>query len=101
MDKVDSTGNAFPADPTQEGSMPIKLSPKKSVGEKPAPSEAEHKSATADRRCAHAKAKPAPKAKRLPAATIRALSELEAGELTRHDNADDLFRKLGIKRDKA
>jgi hypothetical protein len=33
----------------------------------------------------------------LPAATIRALKELKAGKLTRYADADDLFRKLGIK----
>jgi hypothetical protein len=33
----------------------------------------------------------------LPAATIRALKELEAGKLNRYADADDLFRKLGIK----
>ena len=35
---------------------------------------------------------------RLPAATIRALKELEAGELNAlRPDEDDLFRKLGIK----
>jgi hypothetical protein len=34
---------------------------------------------------------------RIPAATIRALKELKAGELTRYADADDLFKKLGIK----
>lgn len=33
----------------------------------------------------------------LPAATIRALKELESGKLTRYADADDLFKKLGIK----
>jgi hypothetical protein len=35
--------------------------------------------------------------KRLPAATIRALKELEAGKLNRYADADDMFQKLGIK----
>jgi len=35
--------------------------------------------------------------KRLPAATARALKELEAGKLNRYADADELFRKLDIK----
>jgi hypothetical protein len=46
---------------------------------------------------ASAEAKPAtgPK-RRLPAATVRALKELEAGNLNRYAEVDDLFRKLDI-----
>jgi hypothetical protein len=86
--------------------MAHKLTTKKSGGEKPAPKKVPPKKATpkgagSDRRTTSAKARPAPEAKPLPAATIRALEELEAGELTRYDDADDLFRKLGIKLGKA
>jgi antitoxin component of RelBE/YafQ-DinJ toxin-antitoxin module len=36
---------------------------------------------------------------RIPNATTReALRDAEAGNLTRHADADDLFRKLGVKR---
>jgi hypothetical protein len=38
-----------------------------------------------------------PSRSRLPAATVRALKELETGELTRYVDEDDLFKKLGIK----
>ena len=38
---------------------------------------------------------------RIPAATIRALKELKAGKLTRYADADDLFKKLGVKVGKA
>ena len=62
------------------------------------------KAAPAKAKAAAKKAPAAPKASkigpsrsRLPAATIRALKELEAGKLTRYADADDLFRKLGIK----
>lgn len=34
--------------------------------------------------------------KPLPAATRRALDQMASGELNRHQDADDLFRKLGI-----
>ena len=117
--------------------MATRLMPKKSGGEKPAAKKATakkggtSKKAAANGPAASAKATPAPRAKkRLPAATIRALKELEAGKLnhdadeaapctrshipnartrkalrdadagknlTRYVDADDLFRKLGIK----
>jgi hypothetical protein len=75
---------------------------KESGGEKPAPKKVPPKKATpkgavSNGPPASAEAEPSTRAKRLPAATIKALSELEAGELTRYDDADDLFRKLGIK----
>ncbi len=35
--------------------------------------------------------------KRLPAATTRALKELEAGKLNRYADADELFQKMDIK----
>jgi anti-sigma factor RsiW len=41
--------------------------------------------------------KPKPSRSGLPAATRRALKELEAGQLNRYADADDLFRKLGIR----
>ncbi len=41
--------------------------------------------------------KTGPSRSRLPAATVRALKELEAGTLTRYADEDDLFEKLGIK----
>lgn len=111
--------------------MATRLTPKKSGAEKPAAKKAPAKKVTANGPAASAKAKTAPKAKkRLPAATVRALKELEAGEtnhgadeaapctrshipnartrkalrdadagknLTTYVDADDLFRKLGIK----
>ena len=82
--------------------MATRLTPKKSEGEKPAPKKVPAKKGTPEEAVsngptASAEAMPATKAKRLPAATIRALKELEAGELTRYDDADDLFKKLGIK----
>jgi len=47
--------------------------------------------------------KPLPPTKsRVPnAATLRALADLEAGRLTRYADADDLFRKSGVKVEKA
>ena len=55
--------------------------------------------AAANGPAASARAKPAPKAKkRLPVATIRALTELEAGELNRYADADEMFRELGHER---
>ena len=111
--------------------MASKLTTKKSGNEKPAAKKATPKKAAANGPAAPAKAKPAPRAKkRLPAATIRALKERDAGEvnhdadeaapcsrshipnartrkalrdadagknLTRYVDADDLFKKLGIK----
>jgi len=79
-----------------------KVTAKTSGGEKPAPKTVSLKTATPEEAVSNgptaaAEAKPATKAKRLPAATIRALKELEAGELTRYADADDLFRKLDIK----
>jgi hypothetical protein len=111
--------------------MATKLTHKTPGSEKPVAKQAPTKKAAANGPAASAEAKPATKAKkRLPAATIRALKELEAGEvdhnadeaapctwshipnartrkalrdaeagknLTRYVDADDLFRKLGIK----
>jgi hypothetical protein len=84
--------------------MATRLTPRKSGGEKPAAEKASTKKAAPSEKvaangpAASAQAKPATKArKRLPAATIRALKELEAGKLTRYADADDLFQKLGIK----
>jgi hypothetical protein len=78
--------------------MATRLTSKKSGGKKPAAKKAPPETkATANGPAASAKAKPATKAKRLPAATIRALKELESGKLNRYADADDLFRKLDIK----
>ncbi len=82
--------------------MATRLMPKKSGGEKPAAEKATAKKGGTSKRAAangpaaSAEAKPAAKAKkRLPAATIRALTELEAGELNRYADADEMFRELG------
>ena len=78
--------------------MATRLMPKKSGGETPPAKKATAKKTTANGPAASAGAKPATKAKkRLPAATIRALKELEAGKLNRYADADDMFQKLGIK----
>jgi hypothetical protein len=88
--------------------MATRLTAKKSGGAKSAPKtkkipskKAVAERAVSDGPTAPAETKPGSKAKRLPAATARALRELEAGELTRYEDADDLFRKLGIKLGKA
>jgi hypothetical protein len=86
--------------------MAIRSTPKKSGGEATAPKKIRPKKAQPKEAVSHgptapAEAEPGPKAQRLPAATIRALKELEAGELTRYEDEDDLFRKLGIKLGKA
>jgi hypothetical protein len=128
---MESPGNIGPGDSEGGRSMATKSVPKKSGGETPAAKKASAKKATANGPAVSAGAKPATKAKkRLPAATIRALKELEAGKvdhdadkaapctrshipnartrkalrdadagknLTRYVDADDLFRKLGIK----
>jgi hypothetical protein len=129
--KMESAGNIGSGDSEGGRSMATKLVPKKSGSEMPPAKKASAKKATANGPVASAKAKAAPKAKkRLPAATVRALKELEAGgvnhdadeaapctkshvpnartrktlrdadagkNLTRYVDADDLFRKLGIK----
>ena len=64
----------------------------------PAKRAAPAKKTAANGPAASAGAGPATRArKRLPAATIRALKELEAGKLNRYADADDLFQKLDIK----
>jgi hypothetical protein len=75
-----------------ETPSPKKVRPKKAMPEVVIPEEAVSNGLTAA-----PEAKPATKAKRLPAATIKALKELEGGELTRYADADDLFQKLDIK----
>jgi hypothetical protein len=83
--------------------MATRLTPEKSGVEEPAVRKAAPKKAAPSEKsvangpAVSAKAQPATKARRLPAATIRALKELEAGKLTRYADADELFRKLGIK----
>jgi hypothetical protein len=83
------------------------LVPKSLGGEKPAAKKALPKKKAAPGKtaangpAAAAGAKPATKAKkRLPAATIRALVELEAGELNRYADAEEMFRELGHERDR-
>jgi hypothetical protein len=75
-----------PKEPGGEQPKPKKVAPKKTTPQK----------AVSDGPPTSAEAEPATKAKRLPAATRRALRELKAGELTRYEGADDLFEKLGI-----
>ena len=76
--------------------MATRLTSKKSGVVTPAAKKAPAKKATANGPATSAKAKPAPKAnKRLPVATIRALTELEAGELNRYADADEMFQALG------
>jgi hypothetical protein len=71
----------------------------KAAAKMPAPpKKAAAKKTAAKKTAAAPKAgKMAPSRSRLPAATIRALKELEAGNLNRYADADDLFQKLGIK----
>jgi hypothetical protein len=80
--------------------MATRLTPKKPGSEKPAARKAPAKKAAANGPTASAGAKPAiaTKKKRLPVATIRALAELEAGELNRYADADEMFRALGHER---
>ena len=82
--------------------MATRLMPKKAGGDKPAAEKATAKKGDASKKAAangpaaSAGAKPATKAKkRLPTATIRALTELETGELNRYADADEMFRELG------
>jgi hypothetical protein len=82
--------------------MATRSTPRKSKGGAPAPKgvrpkKAQPKKTVSNGPAAPTGAEPEPKTKRLPAATIRALKELEAGKLMRYADADDLFRKLGIK----
>jgi hypothetical protein len=102
--KMESAGNICPRDSEGGRSMATKLMPKKSGDEKPSAKKAPAKKVVASKKAAangpaaSAGGKPATKAKkRLPAATIRALKELEAGKLNRYADADDMFQKLGIK----
>ena len=90
--------------------MATRLTAKKVGDEKPSTKRAPAKKAVPSKKAAangsaaFAGAEPVTKAKkRLPAATIRALKELEAGKLNRYADADDMFQKLGIKlgKDKA
>jgi hypothetical protein len=80
--------------------MATRLTPKKSGAEKPAAKKAPpREKAAANGPAPSAGARPATRAKkRLPAATIRALAELEAGELNRYADADEMFRELGHER---
>ncbi len=81
--------------------MATRLTSKKSGAEKPAAKKAPPKEkAAANGPAASAGAKPATAAeKRLPAATIPAKKELEAGELNHYADADEMFRELGNERD--
>jgi hypothetical protein len=131
MGKIELAGHSGRRDEERGRSVATRSTTKKSGNEKPAAKKATPKKAAANGPAASAGAKPATAAKkRLPAATIRALKELDAGEvshdadeaapctrshipnartrkalgdadtgknLTRYVDADDLFRKLGIK----
>jgi hypothetical protein len=75
--------------------MATKLTPKKPGGEKPEARKAPAKKAAANGPAADARTKPARTVKkRFPAATLRALTELETGALNRYAGADELFREL-------
>jgi hypothetical protein len=85
----------------EAGPMAPKLVTKKAA---PARAKTAAKQKAAPAKAAVPKAPATPKANKtmpsrsgLPAATIRALKELEAGKLTRYADEDDLFEKLGIK----
>jgi hypothetical protein len=102
--KIESAANIGPDESEGGRSMVTKLMPKKSGGEKPAAKKAPAKKVVASKKAAangpvaSAGSKPVTKAKkRLPAATIRALKELEAGKLNRYADADEMFQKVGIK----
>jgi hypothetical protein len=108
LGKMESAANVCPGDAERGRSMATnKMASKISRGETPSPKKVRPKKAmpevatpeeaVSNRPTAAPEAKPATKAKRLPAATIKALKELEAGELTRYADADDLFQKLDIK----
>jgi hypothetical protein len=134
---IESAGDIGPGDAEGKQAMATELTPNGSAGKKPVAKKAPAKQAVSSRKptangpVASAEAAPAPEAKkRLPAATIRASKELEAGQvnsdadeaapctrshvpsartrkalrdadagknLTPYVDADDLFRKLGIK----
>jgi AAA domain len=92
---------AAPVARKEDDPMATGLTPKKLGSEKPAAKKVSAKKAapsmkaTANGPAASAEAKAATKAKkRLPAATIRALAELEAGELNRYADADEMLREL-------
>ena len=75
-------------------------SPKaKAAAKKAAPPKA--KAAAKKTSAAPKASKTVPSRSRIPAATIRALKDSRPARLTRYDDADDLFRKLGIKLGKA
>jgi hypothetical protein len=84
--------------------MATKSTTKEAEGEKPTARKASTKRATTPKKAASngpaasadARSATGPR-KRLPAATLRALKELEAGKLNRYADADELFRKLDIK----
>jgi hypothetical protein len=85
--------------------MATKLTHKKPGGARPSANKAPakdvvpSKKAAANGPAASVRAKPATGAKkRLPTATIMALAELEAGELNRYADADEMFRELGHER---
>jgi hypothetical protein len=83
--KMEAAGNIGPGDSEGGHSMATEGTAKKSGGETPPPEKARAKKATANGPAASAEAKTAPKAKeRLPTATVRALKELEPGEVN-HD----------------
>lgn len=73
--------------------MAAKLTSKKPTAKKASP-----KKAAANGPTASAGAKPATEKKRVPATTIRALTELKADELNRHVDAADLLEKLSNER---
>jgi hypothetical protein len=96
--KIEPAGHGGRRDAEGGRFVATRLTTKKPEAEKPAAKKAPAKKAAANGPATSAGAKPATKAKkRLPAATIRALKELEAGKLNRYADAADMFQKLGIK----
>ena len=81
--------------------MATRLMPKKAGGDKPAAGKATAKKGDASKKAAangpaaSAGAGLRPRPKAFPTATIRALTELETGELNRYADADEMFRELG------
>lgn len=96
---MESVGHGGRRDAERGRFVATRLTTKKPGGEKSAAKRAPAKKTTANGPAASAGAKPATRArKRLAAATIGALVELEAGELNRYADADEMFRALGQER---
>jgi hypothetical protein len=83
--------------------MATPLTPEDSGGKKPAPRKARSVKDSSAKSESNGRPAPTPettgatKTRRLPAATIRALKQLESGKLNRYADEDELFAKLDIK----